>query len=76
MHSAGFVINDAKSVWIPSHQVMWLGFAIDLLEGRVFVPQGKLDALVSLLKASLTFNSLGVKRIASMWGRLFQWVLL
>ena len=70
LHSAGFVINDAKSVWIPSHWVTWLGFSIDLLEARVFVPQEKLDALVSLLKASLTFNSLGAKRIASIVGKI------
>ena len=70
LHSAGFVINNTKSVWIPSHQVTWLGFSIDLLEGRLFVPQGKLDALVFLLKASLTFNSLGAIRIASIVGKI------
>ena len=41
LQSAGFVINDAKSVWIPSNCVNWLGFEIDLLKGCVSVPQTK-----------------------------------
>ena len=39
LERAGFVVNDAKSVWTPSHCVIWLGFKIDLLEGCVSVPQ-------------------------------------
>ena len=72
LQCAGFVINDSKSVWIPSHCVTWLGFSVDLLGGRVFVPQEKLEALVSLVRDSLTFNSLRAKHIASIVGKIIS----
>ena len=40
LQSAGFVSNDAKSVWTP-YCVNWLGFDIDLLKGCVSVLQAK-----------------------------------
>ena len=52
LQCAGFVINDAKSVWIPSHSVT-VGVYNRPVRGRVFVSQEKLDALVSLSRASL-----------------------
>ena len=65
LERVGFVVNDAKSAWTPSHCVIWLGFKIDLLEGCVSVPQEKLIALVALLKASRVASSLRAKHAAS-----------
>ena len=70
--SAGFVINDAKSVWLPSHRVMWLGFNLDLVKGCVSVPQEKLDELVSLLRESFLSTCLRAKQIASIVGKIIS----
>ena len=73
LQSAGFVkINDAKSVWRPSHCVKWLGFEIHLLKGGVSVPQARLDALVSLLCASLASDHIRAKCIASIVGKIIS----
>ena len=70
--SAGFVINDAKSVWLPSHRVMWLGSNLDLVKGCVSVPQEKLDELVSLLRASFLSKCLTAKQIDSIVGKIIS----
>ena len=75
--SAGFVkINDSKSVWRPSHCVYWVGFEIELLKGCVSVPQAKLDALVSLLSASLASDHIRAKCMASIVGKIISMGIL
>ena len=59
-------------MWTPSHCVNWLGSEIDLLKGYVSVPQAKLDALVSLLSASLASDHMRAKCIASIVGKIIS----
>ena len=48
---AGFVANEAKSFWSPSHKVQWLGFIVDLLVGCITVPDKKIIALKNTLQS-------------------------
>ncbi|KAL5463210.1 hypothetical protein EMCRGX_G032089 [Ephydatia muelleri] len=72
LERAGFVMNVDKSVWTPSHRVMWLGFNIDLLDGYVSVPREKVDMLVALLRVALLSSWLRAKQIASIVGRIIS----
>ena len=49
LENAGFVINIEKSSWVPSQTIEWLGFHIDLAEGRFSVPSGKMEALKTIV---------------------------
>ena len=50
LESAGFVTNTEKSFWVPSKELEWLGFQIDLHKGEFKVPQVKLEKLKVLLR--------------------------
>ena len=42
LESAGFIVNMEKSVWEPAYVIEWLGFQINLSEGKFKVPENKL----------------------------------
>ena len=65
LQKSGFVFNDDKSVWTPSHSLTWLGFEINLQKGQETVPIIKMQALQSTSQGALTFCSLKAKRLAS-----------
>jgi hypothetical protein len=39
--SAGFIVNDEKSVWEPIQRLEWLGFIWDLRQGSIEIPETK-----------------------------------
>ena len=54
---AGLIVNieksqwvPTKSQWVPTKTVVWLGFQIDLQEGRLMVPNQKVKALTMLVQ--------------------------
>ena len=44
---AGLIVNEAKSQWAPVKKLVWLGFQIELEEGKLCVPEHKLKNLMS-----------------------------
>ena len=43
---AGWIFNEAKSVWAPTHKLEWLGFDLDLGQGCISVPTRKIKISV------------------------------
>ena len=72
LSSAGFVINHAKCNWTPSQQCAWLNFELDLEQGKIIVPQAKINALQSLLKDAIGKCSLPAKVLASITGKIIS----
>ena len=70
--SAGWVENQAKCNWEPAQQRIWLGFEVDLQEGIVSVPQGKLENLHVELEYAKECEVLHAKRLASLIGKLIS----
>jgi hypothetical protein len=60
LKNAGFVVNEAKSIWVPSKQVKWLGFLLDSQRNVFEVPAVKLDRLRKGL-----FNNLSHQKVCS-----------
>ena len=67
---AGFVVNVAKCIWTPSRQCFWLGFDIDLSQGKIAVPQGKIDTLKLQLQKAAGKPRLTAKALASLIGKI------
>ena len=55
LESLGFIINHEKSNFQPSQVVEYLGFKINSMTMQVFLPEGKMNTLVT--KARLLYNS-------------------
>ena len=67
---AGLVINKEKSRFTPSKQASWLGFDIDLAQGKIRVPQEKLHAVKLLLQTTVSESIVAVRLIASVVGKI------
>ena len=67
---AGFVANSAKCRWTPSQQCSWLGFDIDLRQGRIAVPQEKINTLKMQLEQAAQKPRLTAKVLASLTGKI------
>ena len=48
---AGLVVNCDKSVWVPVQRLEWLGISWDLFNAILFIPQLRIDRLISALHA-------------------------
>ena len=55
LNRAGLVVNFAKCCWEPSQQSSWLGFDIDLAQGKIAVPQVKLNNLHVQLQQAIQY---------------------
>ena len=52
--SSGFIPHRTKSIWIPSQVITWLGFIIDLLQGKIFLTEERLTKTEKLIEYILT----------------------
>ena len=46
---AGLIVNNVKSHWVPTKSLIWLGFQIDLQDGRLTIPNQKVESLARLM---------------------------
>ena len=69
---AGWVCNEAKSAWAPTHRLQWLGFELDLKEGCISVPPEKIRSLRASLQIAVTQSTLRAKHIASLVGKIIS----
>ena len=68
----GFVVNEAKSTWTPTHRLEWLGFNIDLQSGNISVPEKKINILKDMLQGALKQRQMCAKNIASLVGKIIS----
>ena len=72
LNRAGLVVNLAKCCWEPSQQCSWLGFDIDLAQGKIAVSQVKLKNLHVQLQQAVRHSELHTKYLASIVGRIIS----
>ena len=65
---SGFVLNVQKSCLEPQQIGKWLGFNLDLLEGKFYVPNDKLASLKSVIRNAFPFTRVPVKCLAKIVG--------
>ena len=56
LSNAGFIVNQEKSVWVPSKRLKWLGFVLDTDKNTFEVPQDKLLRLRISINNALAIN--------------------
>ena len=57
---------------MPSYQVSWLGFDIDLLSGAILVPKLKMEAIINLIGSALKQEVLSACLLASIIGKIIS----
>ena len=69
---AGFILSDTKSKLQPQQVGLWLGFTLDLLEGRFLVPQDKVSRLAAAIDNVLPLGVVGTRVLASIVGQIIS----
>ena len=69
LRKAGFVAHAEKSQWEPTRKLIWLGFELDLEEGKIKVPRDKLTRIQGILQ-STTGNKISARALASLIGKI------
>ena len=72
LERAGFVLNVNKCCLEASQTAMWLGFIVDLSEGKFHVPACKLDKLKALVGSILQLSRVPVHILASAAGQIIM----
>lgn len=72
LSQAGFVVNTEKSRLLPSKVGTWLGFDIDLGEGKLFIPKPNVEWLKAQLRVAVGSDYLHAKVLASIIGKIIS----
>ena len=70
LSKAGFVAHAEKSHWEPTRNIVWLGFELDLEEGKVKVPKEKLMCLQEMMEGVKVEEKIPAKTLASLIGKI------
>lgn len=65
---AGFVINQQKSILIPSQKILFLGYLIDTVEMKVFLPQEKIKLILIEIRKLLSSVNPKIQVVAHVIG--------
>ena len=69
--SAGFVLNQEKSIWEPTQKVKWLGFYLDSLNDVFEVPEDKLNRIkISINNLVLFKSTCSARSLAKVVGKI------
>lgn len=66
----GFTIHPEKSIFIPVHQLVYLGFLLDSLTMTVSLTKDKMDRIVTMCKALLRKKRCLIRELAELIGTL------
>ena len=66
----GFIVNDKKSQLEPSTNLTFLGFMIDSLDMKLYLPQDKIDETVSACSSLISTTSPTIRQVAQVTGLL------
>ena len=70
--SAGFVLNRQKSKLEPQRVGSWLGFVLDLANGKYFVPKEKITKLVRCIQDIGPIDLIRARSLASIIGQIIS----
>ncbi|VDI52010.1 Hypothetical predicted protein [Mytilus galloprovincialis] len=71
--SAGFLINEKKSIFTPVQELEWLGIIWNSIEFCVTIPDRRINDLIRSLSDALTnFNTLSARRLAQVVGKIIS----
>ncbi|MEW8542467.1 MAG: reverse transcriptase domain-containing protein [Candidatus Thiodiazotropha sp.] len=71
--SAGFVVNQDKSIWTPCSVLEWLGYIWNLKDGNISLPDRRISSLNSSIHLVLKNKSnVSARQVAQVTGRIIS----
>jgi hypothetical protein len=68
LESLGFVVNQDKSSLVPSQRIIFFGFIIDSVEFKVYLPDKKVQKIISKAKFLISKKNVFIRELASFIG--------
>ena len=68
--SAGWVPHRSKSQWIPVQILQWLGFVLDLIQGKIFCSKARIEETKLVIKNILKSKITHVKYLSKLRGKI------
>ncbi|VDI02304.1 Hypothetical predicted protein [Mytilus galloprovincialis] len=68
IESVGFDINIEKSVFIPTNRIIFLGYIIDSVLFKVFLPEEKVRKIIELSNKMLKAHKVSIRSLAQLTG--------
>jgi hypothetical protein len=65
---AGFVINQMKSLLIPTQKILFVGYLTDRVEMKIFLPQEKIRIILAEIKNLLSLVNPKIRSVAHVIG--------
>ena len=72
---AGLIVNNTKSCWVPTKSLIWLGFQVNLQEGRLTLPDQKVKSLTRLMQQAKDSRSIPATALARKTGKIISMAL-
>lgn len=72
LDSLGYTINKEKSVFVPTQRIVFFGFIIDSVLFKVFLPEEKVQKIISLARYLLIRGTVVVRMLASFIGLIIN----
>lgn len=66
IESVGFDINIEKSVFIPTNRIIFLGYIIDSVLFKVFLPEENVQKIIELPKNRLKAHRVSIRSLAQL----------
>ena len=70
--SAGFIPNREKSTWVPKQILTWLGFIVDLVQGRIFLTEDRILKTENLIDYILGLDTVPIKLLSKVNGLIIS----
>ncbi len=75
LEKAGILENKEKSVWVPTQQITWLGFQIDMIEFKVEIPISKREKAFQLAQSLNSSRTCTARELAKFAGNIMSFWL-
>ena len=72
LKKAGLIAQESKSNWEPAQQSEWLGVALDTSRFILYIPQHKINNIISMLQVLIKRGSASARILATITGKVMS----
>ena len=72
LNSAGFIINESKSVWEPTRTMTWLGITMNTLENKLSISQKRIEKCKNHINRLLACPYTTARKLAKFAGMIMS----
>jgi len=72
LQNLGYVVNEKKSVFVPTQRIVFFGFVLDSVQFKVFLTEEKVSKIIAKGMKLLETETVSVRQLASFIGMLIN----